>query len=164
MANNYKKGDHDTRPWGTWEVLDAGDNFCVKKITVTPGNILSLQSHNHRAEHWTVVEGEALVTLGDEKVVCKADEGVYIPVQTKHRIQNNTKKIWCLLKFRPVIIWMKMTSSAMRTLTAEFKIIKARINPEPYFFYHKRPPRRWSHQLAPERLGQRIELRSRPAR
>ena len=50
MANNYKKGDHDTRPWGTWEVLDAGDTFCVKKITVTPGNILSLQSHNHRAE------------------------------------------------------------------------------------------------------------------
>ncbi len=92
MANNYKKGDHDTRPWGTWEVLDAGDTFCVKKITVTPGNILSLQSHNHRAEHWTVVEGEALVTLGDEKVVCKADEGVYIPVQTKHRIQNDTKK------------------------------------------------------------------------
>ncbi len=92
MANNYKKGDHDTRPWGTWEVLDAGENFCVKKITVTPGNILSLQSHNHRAEHWTIVDGEAVVTLGDEKIVCGADEAVYIPVQTKHRIQNNTQK------------------------------------------------------------------------
>ena len=90
MANNYKRGDKDSRPWGTWEVLDAGDNFCVKKITVTPGNILSLQSHNHRAEHWTIVEGEAVVTLGDGKLIKKADESVYIPVTTKHRIQNDT--------------------------------------------------------------------------
>lgn len=92
MANNYKKGDNDSRPWGTWEVLDAGNNFCVKKIVVTPGNILSLQSHDFRAEHWTIVEGEAVVTLGDEKIICKADEGVYIPLKTKHRIQNNTKQ------------------------------------------------------------------------
>ena len=81
MANNYKKGDHDTRPWGTWEVLDAGSTFCVKRITVTPGNILSLQSHNHRAEHWTIVEGEAVVTLDDKKIVCKADDSVYNPVK-----------------------------------------------------------------------------------
>lgn len=90
MANNYKKGDHDTRPWGTWEVLDAGSTFCVKRITVTPGNILSLQSHNHRAEHWTIVEGEAVVTLDDKKIICKADDAVYIPVKTKHRIQNDS--------------------------------------------------------------------------
>lgn len=90
MANNYKKGDHDTRPWGTWEVLDAGSTFCVKRITVTPGNILSLQSHNHRAEHWTIVEGEAVVTLDDKKIVCKADGAVYIPVKAKHRIQNDS--------------------------------------------------------------------------
>ena len=49
MANQYKKGDADTRPWGTWEVLDVGEKHVVKKITVTPNNILSLQSHNHRA-------------------------------------------------------------------------------------------------------------------
>lgn len=89
MANNYKKGDHDNRPWGTWEVLEVGDNFCVKKITVTPGNILSLQSHNHRAEHWTIVDGEAVVTLNDRLITCKVDDSVYIPVQAKHRIQNN---------------------------------------------------------------------------
>lgn len=92
MTNNYNRGDKDTRPWGTWEVLDAGDGFCVKKICVTPGNILSLQLHHFRAEHWIIVEGEAVVTLGEEKIVKKANESVYIPVETKHRIQNNTNK------------------------------------------------------------------------
>lgn len=90
MANNYKRGDHDTRPWGTWEVLDAEDNFCVKRICVTPGNILSLQLHRYRSEHWIIVKGEAVVTLGDEKIVRKANESVYIPAETKHRIQNDT--------------------------------------------------------------------------
>lgn len=90
MANNYKRGDHDTRPWGTWEVLDAEDNFCVKRICVTPGNILSLQLHHYRSEHWIIVKGEAVVTLGDEKIVRKANESVYIPAETKHRIQNDT--------------------------------------------------------------------------
>jgi mannose-6-phosphate isomerase-like protein (cupin superfamily) len=89
MTNNYKRGDRDTRPWGTWEVLDSGEGFCVKRIKVTPGNILSLQSHNHRSEHWIIVRGEALVTLGEDKLAKKADESVYIPVGTKHRIQND---------------------------------------------------------------------------
>lgn len=92
MANNYKRGDKDTRPWGTWEVLDAGDGFCVKRICVTPGNILSLQLHHFRAEHWIIVKGEALVTLGEEKLVKKANDAIYIPAETKHRIQNNTKE------------------------------------------------------------------------
>lgn len=90
MANNYKKGDHDSRPWGTWEVLDSGDNFCVKKIKVIPGGKLSLQSHRFRAEHWIIVEGEAVVTLGEDKLNKKADESVYIPEETKHRIQNDS--------------------------------------------------------------------------
>lgn len=92
MANNYKKGDKDTRPWGTWEVLDAGDGFCVKRICVTPGNILSLQLHHFRSEHWIIVRGEAVVTLGEEKLTKKANESVYIPAETKHRIQNNTNE------------------------------------------------------------------------
>lgn len=90
MANNYKKGNHDSRPWGTWEVLDSGDNFCVKKIKVIPGGKLSLQSHRFRAEHWIIVEGEAVVTLGEDKLNKKADESVYIPAETKHRIQNDS--------------------------------------------------------------------------
>ena len=92
MANNYKKGDRDNRPWGTWEVLDSGDGFCVKRIYVTPGNILSLQSHDFRNEHWIIVSGEAVVTLGEDKIVKKAGENVFIPVKMKHRIQNNTDK------------------------------------------------------------------------
>lgn len=92
MVNLYARGQKDTRPWGTWEVLDAGDGYCVKKICVTPGNILSLQLHYYRAEHWIIVRGEALVTLGDDKIVKKANESVYIPAETKHRIQNNTQQ------------------------------------------------------------------------
>ena len=92
MVNLYARGQKDTRPWGTWEVIDAGDGYCVKKICVTPGNILSLQLHHHRAEHWIIVSGEALVTLGDDKFVKKANESVYIPAETKHRIQNNTQQ------------------------------------------------------------------------
>lgn len=92
MANNYKRGDKDTRPWGTWEVLDAGDGFCVKRICVTPGNILSLQLHHFRSEHWIIVKGEAVVTLGEEKLTKRANESVYIPDETKHRIQNDTNE------------------------------------------------------------------------
>lgn len=87
--NNYKRGDHDTRPWGTWEVLDAGNGFCVKKITVIPGGILSLQLHHFRSEHWTIVEGTAVVTLGEEKITVGQNEHIFIPVETKHRIQND---------------------------------------------------------------------------
>ena len=90
MATTYKRGDSDIRPWGTWEVLESADNYCVKKIRVTPGSMLSLQLHHHRAEHWIIVEGEAVVTLGEDRLVKKADEAVYIPMETKHRIQNNT--------------------------------------------------------------------------
>lgn len=88
MINNYKRGENDTRPWGTWEVIDCGEKFCVKRITVNTGGILSLQLHHFRAEHWIVVNGIATVTLGDEVIEKKAGEAVYIPVETKHRIQN----------------------------------------------------------------------------
>ena len=90
MATTYKKGDSDIRPWGTWEVLEASTNYCVKKITVKPDSILSLQLHHHRSEHWIIVEGEAVVTLGDSIITKKENESVYIPCETKHRIQNNT--------------------------------------------------------------------------
>lgn len=91
MATNYKKGDFDIRPWGTWEVLDSGEHFCVKKITVNPGAILSLQLHNFRAEHWIIAEGEAMVVLGEDAFYRQANDSVYIPVKTKHRIKNTSK-------------------------------------------------------------------------
>ena len=93
MATNYKRGDHDSRPWGTWEVLDSGENFCVKKITVKPDAILSLQMHNFRAEHWIIVDGEAMGVLGEDTLYRHKDEAVYIPVKTKHRIKNTSQQV-----------------------------------------------------------------------
>ena len=90
MTITYKKGDSDTRPWGTWEVLEASEHFCVKKITVKPNAILSLQMHNYRAEHWIIAKGEAMVVLGEDTLYRKQDEAIYIPVKTKHRIKNTS--------------------------------------------------------------------------
>lgn len=90
MANNYQRGEKDTRPWGTWEVIDCGKGFCVKKIMVISGGILSLQLHHFRAEHWIIVKGQATITLGQQTFEKKSGESVYIPLETKHRIQNDT--------------------------------------------------------------------------
>jgi mannose-6-phosphate isomerase-like protein (cupin superfamily) len=84
----YGRGESDERPWGRWEVLDTGDGFAVKRITVNPGGILSLQLHHHRSEHWTMVRGEAEVTRGEETLQLGAGEHVHIPVGTAHRIAN----------------------------------------------------------------------------
>lgn len=92
MINNYKRGEHDTRPWGTWEVIDCAEGFCAKRITVNPQGILSLQLHHFRAEHWIIVSGKATVTLNDDIIEKNAGEAVYIPQETKHRIQNKTEK------------------------------------------------------------------------
>ncbi|MBR3501476.1 MAG: phosphomannose isomerase type II C-terminal cupin domain [Alphaproteobacteria bacterium] len=90
MINNYKRGEKDTRPWGTWEVIDCGKGFCVKRICVNPNGILSLQLHHFRAEHWIIVAGTATVTLGEKIVEKQAGEAVFIEKETKHRIQNKT--------------------------------------------------------------------------
>ena len=89
MANNYMRGQKDTRPWGTWEVTDCAEDFCVKRICVNSGGILSLQLHHFRNEHWIIVSGEAVITLGNIETVKKAGESVYIPAETKHRIRND---------------------------------------------------------------------------
>jgi mannose-6-phosphate isomerase-like protein (cupin superfamily) len=84
----YRRGDADRRPWGRWEVVDTGDGFVVKRISVDPGAILSLQLHHHRAEHWTVVRGSARVTRGKEVFDLAAGEHTHIPARTAHRIEN----------------------------------------------------------------------------
>ena len=84
----YGRGDSDERPWGRWEVLDTGEGFAVKRITVTPGGILSLQLHHHRSEHWTIVQGRGRVTRGAETLELGKGEHVHIPVETAHRIAN----------------------------------------------------------------------------
>lgn len=79
------------RPWGNYEGIDAGDRFQVKRITVKPGGKLSLQMHHHRAEHWVVVTGTALITRGDEEKLLTENESTYIPIGVKHRLENPGK-------------------------------------------------------------------------
>lgn len=76
------------RPWGSYQVIDQGGRFQVKRITVKPKRKLSLQSHVHRAEHWIVVEGTALVTIDTEVKIVRENESVYIPLGAVHRLEN----------------------------------------------------------------------------
>jgi mannose-1-phosphate guanylyltransferase/mannose-6-phosphate isomerase len=76
------------RPWGSYETVDSGENFQVKRLTVYPGKKLSLQSHTKRAEHWVVVKGTARVTRGDEIFLLNTNESTYIPIGAKHRLEN----------------------------------------------------------------------------
>ncbi len=79
------------RPWGFYESLIHGDRFQVKRIVVNPGQKLSLQKHYHRAEHWVVVSGSALVTRGDEQFLLHENESAYIPLGAVHRLENPGK-------------------------------------------------------------------------
>lgn len=76
------------RPWGSYEGIDAGSRFQVKRITVQPGASLSLQMHHHRAEHWIVVAGTARVTKGDETFLLSENQSTYIPLGVTHRLEN----------------------------------------------------------------------------
>ncbi len=76
------------RPWGNYETVDESDRFQVKRIVVNPGASLSLQMHHHRAEHWVVVKGTAKVTRGEEEITLTEDQSVYVPLGTKHRLEN----------------------------------------------------------------------------
>jgi mannose-1-phosphate guanylyltransferase/mannose-6-phosphate isomerase len=76
------------RPWGTYDSIEKGERFQVKRIVVEPGAALSLQMHYHRAEHWIVVRGTARVTRGDESFLLTENESTYIPPGTRHRLEN----------------------------------------------------------------------------
>lgn len=76
------------RPWGDYESIDEGVRYQVKRITVKPGASLSLQMHHHRAEHWIVVKGTAKVTREDEVFLLTENQSTYIPLGTKHRLEN----------------------------------------------------------------------------
>jgi mannose-1-phosphate guanylyltransferase/mannose-6-phosphate isomerase len=88
------------RPWGYYQSIDAGTRFQVKQITVQPGAKLSLQMHHHRAEHWVVVEGTALITRDDQTFLLRENESTYIPVGTKHRLENPGKVQLKLIEVR----------------------------------------------------------------
>ncbi|WP_390915609.1 mannose-1-phosphate guanylyltransferase/mannose-6-phosphate isomerase [Pseudosulfitobacter sp. SM2401] len=81
----------DHRPWGWFESLVIGTRFQVKRIVVHPGAALSLQSHNHRSEHWIVVQGTARVTVDDDVKLLSENQSVYIPLGAVHRMENPGK-------------------------------------------------------------------------
>jgi mannose-1-phosphate guanylyltransferase/mannose-6-phosphate isomerase len=84
----YKLHRTVSRPWGTYTVLEEGRGFKIKRIEVKPGAALSLQLHHRRSEHWVVVRGIARVTRGEDVFDIGANESTFIPVETKHRLEN----------------------------------------------------------------------------
>ena len=88
----------ENRPWGSFTVLDEGEGFKVKRISVNPGHKLSLQYHHHRSEHWTVVQGEASVTLGEDIKQLKINESIYIPLKEKHALANEGEELMQLIE------------------------------------------------------------------
>lgn len=97
VVDILKKSNHEAfklhktvcRPWGTYTVLQDSAGFKIKRIEVRPGAKLSLQSHEHRSEHWIVVHGEAEVVNGSQKLCLKENESTYIPAGALHRLENN---------------------------------------------------------------------------
>tara|TARA_R110002020_G_scaffold266184_7_gene481069 strand:+ start:3820 stop:5310 length:1491 start_codon:yes stop_codon:yes gene_type:complete len=79
------------RPWGSYDGIDSGERFQVKRIVVNPGAALSLQMHHHRAEHWIVVSGSARVTCDDRVFLLAENQSTYIPLGSKHRLENPGK-------------------------------------------------------------------------
>jgi len=96
IVNQLKARDRDEykvhrcvyRPWGSYEGIDNGPRFQVKRLSVKPGATLSLQMHHHRAEHWVVVKGTARVTCGDQTFSLHENESTYIPIGETHRLEN----------------------------------------------------------------------------
>ncbi len=86
------------RPWGTYQTVDSAEGFQTKRITVKPGQQLSLQLHHHRSEHWVVVRGVATVTVGDVVSVLGPNQSTYIPVNTRHRLENHGSEMLYLIE------------------------------------------------------------------
>jgi mannose-6-phosphate isomerase-like protein (cupin superfamily) len=81
-------GEKDDRPWGSWQVLDEGDGFKVKRISVKPNSRLSYQTHEHRGEHWVVAAGRATCVIDGETVVAETGGCIDVEVGVPHRIGN----------------------------------------------------------------------------
>ena len=81
-----------SKPWGSFQVIEEGNNYTLKRLTVKKGGKLSLQSHNYRTEHWVIVQGEAEVTLEDSNFKLKENENILIPLNAKHSVANNNEQ------------------------------------------------------------------------
>jgi len=82
----------ETRPWGSYTILEESDTHKVKRITVNPGQRLSYQMHHKRSEHWIVVAGTAEVTFNDEVHTLTYGQNIHLPVEAKHRMKNPSDK------------------------------------------------------------------------
>ncbi len=106
IVDALKRDGHETtelhttvhRPWGSYTVLEDAPDCKVKRLTVKPGQVLSLQMHHRRSEHWTVVRGTAKVRVGDEEKLLHRNQSVYIPMETKHRLENPTDEDIALIE------------------------------------------------------------------
>ena len=87
------------KPWGSYQVLEEGTHYLLKKIIVNSGGKLSLQSHQHRSEHWIIAEGEAEVTINNEIKIFKENETIFIPKGSKHRLTNKTDTKLIIIEF-----------------------------------------------------------------
>ena len=87
--NSADQPYYEERPWGSFTILDEGENYKVKRLEVLPGKRLSYQRHSRRSEHWFVVGGTAKVTLNDTEILVSTGEAIDVPVGTAHRIENH---------------------------------------------------------------------------
>jgi mannose-6-phosphate isomerase-like protein (cupin superfamily) len=85
---HYKLGDTDNRPWGFWRVVDLGQNFVVKQVTIRPGGRLSLHYHHGRNENWVVVAGKAGARIGETHSILMETQAIFVPVNIPHRLEN----------------------------------------------------------------------------
>lgn len=86
------------KPWGYYDTVDEAPGFKVKRIVVSPGQRLSLQKHYHRAEHWVVTKGEAVVQIGENEQILKTNQSVFVPKGAIHRLSNRTKETLCIIE------------------------------------------------------------------
>lgn len=78
----------ESRPWGSFTILEEGRGYKIKRIEVKSGHRLSLQMHHHRSEHWIVVSGTAKVVCGDQEIILHSNQSTYVPQCTAHRLEN----------------------------------------------------------------------------
>ena len=81
-----------SKPWGSYQVIEIGPNYLIKRILVKSGGILSLQSHEYRSEHWIIVNGTAEVTINKDILYLKSNENVFIPKKSLHRLANKDQE------------------------------------------------------------------------
>ena len=109
------------KPWGSYQIIDQGENFVVKKIVVKPHCKLSLQSHKHRSEHWTITSGKPRITINKKKFFKNINETAFIPRGSIHRIENLFKA--------PVKIMEVQTGSILKeTDIIRYKDVYGRVN------------------------------------